>query len=101
MTDQKLGKNLKSLHVVDSTFWVWTVVAFFRPFISTKFYQKLTFVNNMTELAQMVLLDQLDIPDAVQQVDFKMIHEKKNIGKRRADFIIPSSSMVRVASWTS
>lgn len=34
---------------------------------STKFYRKLKFVDNLTELAQMVPLDQLDIPDAVKQ----------------------------------
>ncbi|XP_064112780.1 uncharacterized protein LOC135219717 isoform X4 [Macrobrachium nipponense] len=66
MIDRKLRKNLKALHVVHPTFWVRTVVAFSRPFISTKFYRKLSFVNNLTELAQMVPLDQLDIPDAVK-----------------------------------
>lgn len=78
MIDRKLRKNLKALHVVHPTFWVRTVVAFSRPFISTKFYRKLTFVNNLTELAQMVPLDQLEIPDSVKQADFElMIREKK------------------------
>ncbi|XP_042205692.1 uncharacterized protein LOC121854949 isoform X2 [Homarus americanus] len=66
MIDRKLRKNLKALHVVHPTFWVRAVVAFSRPFISTKFYRKVTFVNNLTELAQMVPLDQLNIPDAVK-----------------------------------
>ncbi|XP_050693192.1 uncharacterized protein LOC126983964 isoform X2 [Eriocheir sinensis] len=85
MIDRKLRKNLKSLHVVHPTFWVRAVVAFSRPFISTKFYRKLTFVNNLTELAQMIPLDQLDIPDAVKQADFEMMirEKKKNLGKRR------------------
>ncbi|XP_068217354.1 uncharacterized protein [Palaemon carinicauda] len=69
MIDRKLRKNLKALHVVHPTFWVRTVVAFSRPFISTKFYRKLSFVNNLTELAQMVPLDQLEIPDAVKHHD--------------------------------
>ncbi|KAG0715015.1 Protein prune 2 [Chionoecetes opilio] len=85
MIDRKLRKNLKSLHVVHPTFWVRALVAFSRPFISTKFYRKLTFVNNLTELAQMVPLDQLNIPDAVKQADFEMMirEKKKNVDKRR------------------
>ncbi|KAK4304326.1 hypothetical protein Pmani_023717 [Petrolisthes manimaculis] len=86
MIDRKLRKNLKTLHVVHPTFWVRTVVAFSRPFISTKFYRKLKFVDNLTELAQMVPLDQLDIPDAVKQADFELMirEKKKNLGKRRS-----------------
>lgn len=86
MIDRKLRKNLKALHVVHPTFWVRAVVAFSRPFISTKFYRKLIFVNNLTELAQMVPLDQLDIPDAVKQADFELMirEKKKSLGKRRA-----------------
>uniref|UniRef100_A0A0N7ZAU9 CRAL-TRIO domain-containing protein n=1 Tax=Scylla olivacea TaxID=85551 RepID=A0A0N7ZAU9_SCYOL len=86
MIDRKLRKNLKTLHVVHPTFWVRALVAFSRPFISTKFYRKLTFVNNLTELAQMIPLDQLHIPDAVKQADFEMMirEKKKNVGKRRA-----------------
>ncbi|XP_045599400.2 uncharacterized protein [Procambarus clarkii] len=86
MIDRKLRKNLKALHVVHPTFWVRAVVTFSRPFISTKFYRKLTFVNNLTELAQMVPLDQLNIPDAVKQADFELMirEKKKNLGKRRA-----------------
>ncbi|XP_045118520.1 uncharacterized protein LOC123508711 isoform X1 [Portunus trituberculatus] len=85
MIDRKLRKNLKTLHVVHPTFWVRALVAFSRPFISTKFYRKLTFVNNLTELAQMIPLDQLHIPDAVKQADFEMMirEKKKNAGKRR------------------
>ncbi|KAK7080480.1 Protein prune 2 [Halocaridina rubra] len=85
MIDRKLRKNLKALHVVHPTFWVRTVVAFSRPFISTKFYRKLTFVNNLTELAQMVPLDQLEIPDAVKQADFELMirEKKKNVDRRR------------------
>ncbi|XP_076068523.1 uncharacterized protein LOC143040968 isoform X2 [Oratosquilla oratoria] len=70
MIDRKLRKNLKALHVVHPTFWVRTVVALTRPFISTKFYKKLTFVNNLTELAQILPLDKLEIPDAVKHYLF-------------------------------
>lgn len=86
MIDRKLRKNLKALHVVHPTFWVRAMVTFSRPFISSKFYRKLSFVENLTQLAQMVPLDQLNIPDAVKQADFDMmIREKKsNLSKRRA-----------------
>lgn len=39
-------------------------------------------MNNLTELAQVVPLGQLDIADDVKQVDFKlMIKEKKKVEK--------------------
>ncbi|XP_069996444.1 uncharacterized protein [Penaeus vannamei] len=90
MIDRKLRKNLKALHVVHPTFWVRTVVAFSRPFISTKFYRKLTFVNNLTELAQVVPLDQLEIPDAVKQADFELMirEKKKNLNKSRTPSLV-------------
>lgn len=42
-------------------------------------------MNNLTELAQVVPLGQLDIADDVKQVDFKlMIKEKKKLKSHRS-----------------
>ncbi|CAL4123170.1 unnamed protein product [Meganyctiphanes norvegica] len=89
MIDHKLRKNLKALHVVHPTMWVKTIVTLTRPFVSSKFYRKLSFINNLTELAQVVPLDQLEIPDTVQQADFElMIREKKrNMGRQQGSYI--------------
>ncbi|KAF2348017.1 CRAL-TRIO lipid binding domain [Trinorchestia longiramus] len=84
LIDRKLKKNLRALLVVHPTLWVRTIVALTRPFISSKFYRKLTFVYSLTELAQLLPLDQLDIPDAVKEADFQMMaREKKRSGGRR------------------
>uniref|UniRef100_A0A6A7FX31 Protein prune homolog 2-like isoform X1 n=1 Tax=Hirondellea gigas TaxID=1518452 RepID=A0A6A7FX31_9CRUS len=84
MIDRKLRKNLQALLVVHPSLWVRTIVALTRPFISSKFYRKLTFVYSLTELAQLIPLDQLAIPDSVKEADFElMIREKKrNVARR-------------------
>lgn len=103
MIDHKLRKNLQALHVVHPTMWVKTIVALTRPFVSSKFYRKLSFINNLTELAQVVPLDQLEIPDTVQQADFELMirEKKKNMGRYQGgsitsphkDPLSPSSAM--------
>ncbi|XP_076045091.1 protein prune homolog 2-like [Oratosquilla oratoria] len=69
MIDRRLRKNLKGLYLVHPTFWVKTVVVMTRPFISTKFSRKLRFVASLRELAELIPMDQICIPDRVKQYD--------------------------------
>ncbi|XP_043241188.1 uncharacterized protein LOC122391398 isoform X2 [Amphibalanus amphitrite] len=69
MVDRRLRKNLKGLYLVHPTFWVKTIVALTRPFISSKFSRKLRFVASLMELSQLLPMDHVCIPDRVKQYD--------------------------------
>ncbi|XP_063803068.1 bcl-2/adenovirus E1B 19 kDa-interacting protein 2-like protein [Pseudophryne corroboree] len=68
-TGRRLKKNLKSVLIVHATWYVKALLSIIRPFISSKFGKKVTFVNSLTDLSQFVPLDQLLIPECIQQLD--------------------------------
>ena len=53
-------KNLKQLIIVHPSFWIKTCARVFRPFVSTKFWQKLTYISHTDELRR--LLPDLTLP---------------------------------------
>ncbi|XP_054419401.1 bcl-2/adenovirus E1B 19 kDa-interacting protein 2-like protein [Pteronotus mesoamericanus] len=67
--DRRVRKNLRALVVVHATWYVKAFLALFRPFISSKFSRKIRFLNSLGELAQLISLDQIHIPEAVKQLD--------------------------------
>ncbi|XP_049621950.1 bcl-2/adenovirus E1B 19 kDa-interacting protein 2-like protein [Suncus etruscus] len=67
--DRRLRKNLRVLLVVHATWQVKALLALLRPFISSKFTRKIRFLNSLGELAQVISLDQVHIPDAVRRLD--------------------------------
>ncbi|XP_073904263.1 bcl-2/adenovirus E1B 19 kDa-interacting protein 2-like protein isoform X4 [Castor canadensis] len=67
--DRRLRKNLRALVVVHATWYVKAFLALLRPFISSKFTRKIRFLNSLGELAQLISLDQVHIPEAVRQLD--------------------------------
>ncbi|XP_012870562.1 PREDICTED: bcl-2/adenovirus E1B 19 kDa-interacting protein 2-like protein [Dipodomys ordii] len=67
--DRRLRKNLRALVVVHATWYVKAFLALLRPFISSKFTRKVRFLNSLEELAQLISLDQVHIPEAVRQLD--------------------------------
>nr|CAD7259817.1 unnamed protein product [Timema shepardi] len=67
MIDRRLRKNLKGLYLVHPTFWLKTIVVMTRPFISSKFSRKLSFVETLGELGEILPLEQASIPDRVKQ----------------------------------
>nr|XP_021512504.1 bcl-2/adenovirus E1B 19 kDa-interacting protein 2-like protein isoform X2 [Meriones unguiculatus] len=67
--DRRLRKNLRALVVVHATWYVKAFLALVRPFISSKFTRKIRFLDSLGELAQLISLDQVHIPDVVRQLD--------------------------------
>uniref|UniRef100_A0A8C6EWR2 BCL2 interacting protein like n=1 Tax=Marmota marmota marmota TaxID=9994 RepID=A0A8C6EWR2_MARMA len=65
----RLRKNLRALVVVHATWYVKAFLALLRPFISSKFTRKIRFLDSLRELAQLISLDQVHIPEAVRQLD--------------------------------
>ncbi|XP_036729365.1 bcl-2/adenovirus E1B 19 kDa-interacting protein 2-like protein isoform X4 [Balaenoptera musculus] len=65
----RLRKNLHALVVVHATWYVKAFLTLLRPFISSKFTRKIRFLNSLGELAQLISLDQVHIPEAVRRLD--------------------------------
>uniref|UniRef100_A0A8B9L2H4 BCL2 interacting protein 2 n=1 Tax=Astyanax mexicanus TaxID=7994 RepID=A0A8B9L2H4_ASTMX len=71
--DRRLRKNLKSLIIVHPSWFIRTLLTLTKPFISSKFTQKIRFVYSLTELAELVPMEYVSIPDCIKQFD-----EEKN-----------------------
>lgn len=69
MIDRKLRKNLKFLYLVHPTFWLKSLVMMIKPFVSSKFGNKIHFVNSLDELYECVPVERASIPDRVKQFD--------------------------------
>ncbi|XP_060761361.1 caytaxin [Neoarius graeffei] len=69
MIDRRLRKNLKCLIIVHPSWFIRTVLAISRPFISVKFLDKVRHVQSLEELAQIVPMEHVQIPECVLQYD--------------------------------
>eukprot|EP01114_Cavostelium_apophysatum_P016541 TRINITY_DN4728_c0_g1_i1.p1 TRINITY_DN4728_c0_g1~~TRINITY_DN4728_c0_g1_i1.p1 ORF type:complete len:615 (+),score=174.42 TRINITY_DN4728_c0_g1_i1:70-1914(+) len=67
MFSRNYKKNLKSLYIVHPTFWTRTMAKCFKPFISSKFWQKLKYVDDLADLYKFVHRDQLRLPEYVSK----------------------------------
>ncbi|XP_056157050.1 BCL2/adenovirus E1B 19 kDa protein-interacting protein 2-like [Lampris incognitus] len=76
--DRRLRKNLKSLIIVYPSWFIRTLLALTKPFISSKFSQKIKYVYSLTDLAELVPMAYVSIPDCIKQIDQGM-HGKVEI----------------------
>eukprot|EP00730_Choanoeca_flexa_P009506 TRINITY_DN12660_c0_g1_i1.p1 TRINITY_DN12660_c0_g1~~TRINITY_DN12660_c0_g1_i1.p1 ORF type:complete len:387 (+),score=93.07 TRINITY_DN12660_c0_g1_i1:3-1163(+) len=67
--DRKYKKNLKALMVVHPTMFVKTMLTLFRPFISSKFGKKISFIARLADLQEHINLTQLNLPPDVKSYD--------------------------------
>uniref|UniRef100_A0A452TNK6 ATCAY kinesin light chain interacting caytaxin n=1 Tax=Ursus maritimus TaxID=29073 RepID=A0A452TNK6_URSMA len=65
MIDRRLRKNLKSLIIVHPSWFIRTVLAISRPFISVKFINKIQYVHSLEDLEQLIPMEHVQIPDCV------------------------------------
>ncbi|XP_068459439.1 BCL2/adenovirus E1B 19 kDa protein-interacting protein 2 isoform X2 [Clinocottus analis] len=76
--DRRLRKNLKSLIIVHPSWFIRTLLALTKPFISSKFSQKIKYVFSLTDLAELVPMEYVSIPDCIKQID-QDVHGKVEI----------------------
>ncbi|XP_060742386.1 BCL2/adenovirus E1B 19 kDa protein-interacting protein 2 isoform X2 [Tachysurus vachellii] len=76
--DRRLRKNLKSLIIVHPSWFIRTLLTITKPFISSKFSQKIKFVYSLADLAELVPMEYVSIPDCIKQFD-----EEKNRKTRK------------------
>eukprot|EP00062_Callorhinchus_milii_P002432 gi/632938611/ref/XP_007905693.1/ PREDICTED: BCL2/adenovirus E1B 19 kDa protein-interacting protein 2 isoform X3 [Callorhinchus milii] len=72
MINRKLRKNLKSLMIVHPSWFIRTLLAVTRPFISSKFVQKVKYVFSLAELANLIPMEYVCIPDCIKTTDQKL-----------------------------
>lgn len=73
----RLRKNLKCLIIVHPTWFIRTVLAISRPFISVKFMDKIRYVQTLDELSHIIPMEHVQIPDCVLQYDDEKINAQK------------------------
>ncbi|KAM3956235.1 uncharacterized protein ACR2FA_009829 [Aphomia sociella] len=69
LIDRRLRKSLKHLYLVHPTFWLKSLVLLTKPFVSSKFFRKLSYVRNLDELMRLVPVEPNAIPDQVKLYD--------------------------------
>ncbi|XP_062409643.1 protein prune homolog 2-like isoform X4 [Sardina pilchardus] len=65
MIDRRLRKNLKSFIIVHPSWFIRTILAVTRPFISTKFSNKIKYVYSLAELEEMIPMEHVQIPESI------------------------------------
>ncbi len=60
-------KNLKKLYIVHPTNFIRMMMILFKPIISYKFGRKVTYINRLEELKEVLFLEQVDVPDKVKE----------------------------------
>ncbi|XP_077777955.1 caytaxin isoform X1 [Podarcis muralis] len=81
MIDRRLRKNLKALIIVHPSWFIRTVLAISRPFISVKFINKIQYVHTLEELSQSIPMEHVQIPDCILQFE----EERNRARKERAE----------------
>ncbi|XP_058679598.1 protein prune homolog 2 isoform X3 [Ammospiza caudacuta] len=72
MIDRRLRKNLKSFIIVHPSWFIRTILAVTRPFISSKFSSKIQYVNTLAELREMIPMEYVHIPDSIVKIDMTL-----------------------------
>nr|XP_014351986.1 PREDICTED: protein prune homolog 2 isoform X2 [Latimeria chalumnae] len=69
MIDRRLRKNLKSFIIVHPSWFIRTILAVTRPFISSKFSSKIKYVGSLAELAELIPMEFVQIPESIIKYD--------------------------------
>ncbi|XP_057577016.1 protein prune homolog 2 isoform X2 [Hippopotamus amphibius kiboko] len=69
MIDRRLRKNLKSFIIVHPSWFIRTILAVTRPFISSKFSSKIKYVSSLSELSGLIPMDCMHIPERIIKYD--------------------------------
>ncbi|XP_069817914.1 protein prune homolog 2 isoform X1 [Dendropsophus ebraccatus] len=65
MIDRRLRKNLKSFIIVHPSWFIRTILAVTRPFISSKFSSKIKYVSSLAELKELIPMEYVQIPESI------------------------------------
>ncbi|KAJ4920702.1 hypothetical protein JOQ06_024621 [Pogonophryne albipinna] len=83
MIDRRLKKNLKSFIILHPSWFIRTILAVTKPFISTKFSSKIKYVNSLDELQETIPMDSIQIPECIITVDKELKEAAENSKRNR------------------
>ncbi|XP_032108384.1 caytaxin [Sapajus apella] len=89
MIDRRLRKNLKSLIIVHPSWFIRTVLAISRPFISVKFINKIQYVHSLEDLEQLIPMEHVQIPDCVLQYEEERLKARRESARPQPEFLLP------------
>ncbi|AWP07196.1 putative protein prune -like 2 isoform 4 [Scophthalmus maximus] len=69
MIDRRLKKNLKMFIIVHPSWFIRTLLGITRPFISSKFSNKIKYVNSLRELGKIIPMEYVHIPTSIVKLD--------------------------------
>ncbi|XP_036715753.1 protein prune homolog 2-like [Balaenoptera musculus] len=69
MIDRRLQKNLKSFIIVHPSWFIRTILAITRPFISSKFSSKIKYISSLSELSGLIPMACIHIPESIIKYD--------------------------------
>ncbi|XP_029300439.1 protein prune homolog 2 isoform X1 [Cottoperca gobio] len=86
MIDRRLRKNLKSFIILHPSWFIRTILAITKPFISTKFSSKIKYVNSLDELQESIPMDIIQIPECIIRLDKELKEAAEN--SKRHSFLL-------------
>ncbi|KAM6351834.1 BCL2/adenovirus E1B 19 kDa protein-interacting protein 2 isoform 2-T4 [Alca torda] len=99
--DRRLRKNLKSLIIVHPSWFIRTLLAITKPFISSKFSQKIRYVFTLAELAELIPMEYVGIPECIKQVDQELNGKQEQKSEQNTWTLRESFVVVRTADMRS
>nr|XP_060618155.1 protein prune homolog 2 isoform X2 [Anolis sagrei ordinatus] len=79
MIDRRLRKNLKSFIIVHPSWFIRTILAVTRPFISSKFSSKIQYVSTLAELSELIPMEYVNIPESIVKLDEELREASANV----------------------
>lgn len=78
MIDRRLRKNLKSFIILHPSWFIRTVLAITKPFISAKFSSKIKYVSSLDELQELIPMEYIQIPECIIRLDKELKEAVEN-----------------------
>ncbi|XP_061657254.1 protein prune homolog 2 isoform X3 [Syngnathoides biaculeatus] len=78
MIDRRLRKNLKSFIILHPSWFIRTILAVTKPFISTKFSSKIQYVSSLDELRELIPMESVHIPECIVRLDQELKEAGEN-----------------------
>ncbi|XP_034048342.1 protein prune homolog 2 [Thalassophryne amazonica] len=78
MIDRRLRKNLKSFIILHPSWFIRTILAITKPFISAKFSSKIKYVNSLDELQELIPMECIQIPECIIRLDKELKEAAEN-----------------------
>jgi len=90
--NRKYKKHLKNLYIIHPTVWIKLTLRLFKPFISNKFWKKLTYIDQSADIFNYFSKDELSLPNYVltygaapKKVQPMFGHKLEDVVQRQTD----------------